>query len=187
MSIEEALELNKKLKANTETKIDPKDNKAEKSKAIAENKDENKKLETWSEKVEENGDKTRPQSRKRSRQSQSFTLMQKCIESFQQFFHVLVKQKLFLDDRTNERCFQSLLKRNSEDDENIQNFYDEDQADCSPTISIENYEKDTINTFVAACHLLEEFASFPMYGEKSIQHANGEDGNFFSFLLFTHA
>ncbi|KAL4233674.1 Protein dopey-1 [Mactra antiquata] len=119
---------------------------------------------------------TRTVSRKSSKQHQSTNLMQNCIDCFQIFFHELVIGKYVRDEKIVENCFKSLL--NCEIVDRKWTEYDGTCGDCGTNymkrVTVDSEGNASLTTFSAACQLLAEFASFPMYGvdihQRSKQH-----------------
>jgi hypothetical protein len=104
--------------------------------------------------------------RKHSKQNQTANLMQKCTDCFQHFFHELVTQKFIRVENLAETYFGSIVTSQS----NCESYDSEDEDlfnnsdNCDRKIILENENEESLNTFSSACHLLVEFASFPMYG-----------------------
>lgn len=130
------------------------------------------------------------QSRKHSKQNQSSNLMQKCIDCFQIFFHELVAQKCLKDENVVQSCFEAIVgsdtdSRNvDDDDEDLFNNCGSNSSSCDRKMMLDNNE-DSLTTFSTACHLLVEFASFPMYDVDIVRLQEKRISKGINFIYFT--
>lgn len=108
-------------------------------------------------------------TRSQSKQTRSVNLMQKCINCFKEFFHILVSKRFIKNEKDFNTFYRQILTDQSDSDntsvpENSfvdchganRSYYKLDASDCGEAC---------LNMFTAVCNLFVEFASFPMYGQ----------------------
>lgn len=209
MSVEEALEMNERLKSenladgSASTKHDTKakdgDTKADKSGGKTEENEpgSDAKSQVSGRVVDAKsgrGVKTEKKAliRSQSKQSRSVNLMQQCINSFKEFFHTLVSVKFLKNDSDLQRYFQQVLTDNS----SCENGYSRARyagscpdgagksAECFDKLDLSGCKEDCLKTFSLVCDLLVEFASFPMCGQHGKVDRYGSSGRLLHGLCF---
>lgn len=118
----------------------------------------------------------RSPSRVSYRISGPLTLMQACVQSFQDFFHVFVSEKVLGDKELAKKCLDQVTLssdsgKGSDRDSVLEGGSINSQEEVTPgtklgvqcLVSSDRISSHLCEAFSSACKLLVDFSSFPMY------------------------